>query len=75
MRETPVSCGCLLSVLALNLTIGGLCFDYVFYSIFGKDIPWYGDAVAGLFLGEVAIPATVICWIVRLCGIEAPFVQ
>lgn len=68
-----MSCGCLIAVLAVNLTIGAVCFDYVLYSLAGKDVPWYADAIAGLFLGEAAIPAAVICWILRLCGVEAPF--
>lgn len=62
-------------ILLLNMTVGGLCFDYVLYSIVGKDIPWYADGIAGLFLGEFSIPLTVICWIVRLCGVPAPFFQ
>jgi hypothetical protein len=67
--------GCFMFIIAVNLCIGGFCFDYCLFAIFGKDIPWYADMVAGLFLGELAIPATVICWIVQLCGMAAPFVH
>jgi hypothetical protein len=63
-----------LILLVINLGIGGACFDYVLYAVFGKDIPWYGDAIAGLFLGEFSIPAAVIVWIIRLCGVAVPFV-
>jgi hypothetical protein len=68
-----LSCGCLITILALNLTIGGVCFDYALMSLFGKDVPWYADAIAGLFLGQFAIPIAVACWIARLAGVEVPF--
>ena len=70
-----IGCILLIVLLAINLSIGGLCFDYALYSILGKDIPFYGDAIAGLFLGEIAIPLALVCWIVRLCGVPAPFVS
>jgi hypothetical protein len=65
--------GCL-AILAFNLTLGGVCFDYALWSIVGKDIPWYADAIAGLFLGQFAVPIAVICWVVKLCGVDVPFV-
>ena len=70
---SKMCCGTALFLLAFNLTLGGLCFDYSLFSLFGKDIPWYGDMVAGLFLGQFAGPIAIICWVVRLCGIDAPF--
>lgn len=66
--------GCAL-LLAFNLTIGTLCFDYALFSVFGKEIPWYADMIAGAFLGQFALPVAVICWIVRLCGVPVPFVS
>ncbi len=75
VSKVAASCGGCCALLLVNLTLGAWCFDYILYSIFGKDIPWYGDLVAGLFLGELAIPATVVCWIVRLCGVDVPLVQ
>lgn len=71
--ETTVVAGCLL--LLFNMTIGGMCFAYSLFSVFGKDIPWYGDFIAGLFLGQFAFPLMVICWIIRLCGVQAPFIH
>lgn len=65
--------GCFLLVLAVNLTIGGVCFDYALFSMFGKDIPWYADALCGLVLAEIVGPVALVCWIVRLCGVHAPF--
>jgi hypothetical protein len=70
-----MGCGCFLLVLLVNLSIGAFAFDYALSSILGKDIPWFGDMICGLFLGELAIPAMVICWVMRLCGIHAPFIS
>jgi hypothetical protein len=67
-------CGCFVMILILNVTIGGLCFAYSLFSILGKEIPWYADAICGLFLGQFAIPCALVCWILRLCGVEAPFI-
>lgn len=65
--------GCLI-LLAFNLTVGALCFDYVLFTVFGKDVPWYADMAAGLLLGQFALPAAIICWVVRLCGVPVPFI-
>lgn len=71
--------GCFVSgfflVVGFNLTIGSLLFQYCLWSILGKDIPWYGDAVAGLFFAQMAIPVSVICWVLRLCGVPIPFIH
>lgn len=65
-------CGCILLILGINLLLGGASFDYVLYSVLGKDIPWYGDMLAGLFVGEFTVPAAIVCWILRF-WISAPF--
>jgi len=66
--------GCITAILVVNLTLGGFCFDYCLQFIFGKDIHFMGDIICGLFLGELAIPAAVICFVLNLFGIEAPLV-
>lgn len=66
-------CGCFLIMLLINVTLGGYCFHYSLWNIFGKNIPWFADAVCGVVLGGVAIPTAVVCWVMRLCGVEAPF--
>ena len=66
--------GCVGAILLVNLTIGGICFDYCLKFIFDKDIHWVGDVICGLFLGELAIPAAIICFILNLFGVEAPLV-
>lgn len=64
--------GCL-TILLVNFLFGGVCFDYTLWAMFGKDIPWYGDVIAGFFLGQFVVPAAVICWIVKMCGVTVPF--
>lgn len=71
--ETTGQAGCGCAVLIINTTIGGWCFGYVLEALLGKDVPWYADALAGLFLGQFMIPAAVISWILKLCGFEVPF--
>ena len=52
-------------------------FEYSFYTIFGKDIPWYLD-----FLGAIALSACgaaniwiwIICQIIRAAGVEIPLI-
>jgi hypothetical protein len=68
-------CGCWTIVMLINALIGGWSFDYCLYSILGKDIPWFGDMICGLFLGEVTVPLAIVCWVMRLCGVEVPFVK
>jgi hypothetical protein len=63
-----------LIVLLVNITIGAVCFDYSLKFVFDKDIPWYGDCVCGLFLGEVAVPAAIICWVLGECDVQSPLV-
>ncbi len=64
--------GCL-AILIFNLALGGFAFQHCLWSIFGKDVPWYADMIAGLFLGEFVVPLACFCWVVRLCGVEVPF--
>lgn len=61
-------------ILLINLTIGGLCFNYSLNSCFGKTANFWIAGVCGLFLGEVTIPAAIICFVVSdLAGISTPF--
>jgi len=78
-RNSVVLGGCLLGgcgwwvcSLVIALAIAGFCFDYSLYTYFGKDIPWYGDCIAGLFTAPINIPATAIGFVLRCCGLEPP---
>lgn len=66
--------GCVTGVIVVNATLGGIAFNYALASLMGKNIPWIADAIIGLFLGEITIPVALICWVIRLCGVPAPFI-
>lgn len=74
MKTSELGCiyGFYLSVYVL---IGSLSFQYSLKSIFGHNIPWYADIIAGLFFGWATIPISVVCLVIRLCGVEVPFIQ
>lgn len=76
-RKLATGLGCLimLVVFGLMLSIGPVCFDYCLFTIFGKDIPWYGDLVAGTILSETCVPGAIVCWILVLCGVPTPFIS
>jgi len=63
-------CSCLvwLVILASNIFIGAMAVNYLLQVWFSKDIPWFGDALIGLFLAEVAVPAAIVTWLLRFFG-------
>jgi len=65
-------CGWWVFCLVFSLAVAGFYFDYSLYTYFGKDIPWYGDCVAGLFTAPINVPATVVGFVLRCCGLEPP---
>jgi len=65
-----IGCGCLTFVLLFNLTIGGISVNYLSNQLFSKDLPWWADGIIGLFAGEVSVPAAIIVWILRICGVD-----
>ena len=67
MKE-KAGCGVVLFILLLNVTIGAWSVDYIL-NWFSRDIPWIGDAVIGLFVGELSIPVAIIGWILQLFGV------
>lgn len=58
----------------ITAAIAGCCFDYVLLNVFGKDIPWYGDVVAGFFAGVITVPGAVVIWVLKLCGVAMPLI-
>lgn len=67
-------CGCLITVLLFNFILGGVSFDYCLWYIFDKNIPWIADVVCGVILAEITVPLMIVCWILNMCGINAPLV-
>lgn len=74
-NEMAVHLGCCSCWFLINITLGAWCFHYSLFQILGKNVPWFVDVLCGFLLGQFAIIAAFICWILRLYGIEAPFVQ
>lgn len=64
--------GCVLFVLLLNITVGGLCTEYVleYWLTYFKgtviDLPFWVCALIGLFGGEILIPAAIITFLLSL---------
>jgi hypothetical protein len=63
--------GCLFMMLIMAI-IGGVCFNYSLGFIFGKDIPWYGDAAAGIACSSFILPVAIVCLILDWCGVDHP---
>lgn len=67
------SCLALAGVLIFNLLLGGISTQYViqFWGAYLTHhpilIPFWVCALAGLFLGEIAVPAAIITWLVSFC--------
>lgn len=70
MKKHTNSMGCLpiIIILVINITIGAWSVGEIL-SWFGKDIPFIGDALIGLFVGEVSIPVAIVGWLLKLFGI------
>lgn len=73
MGNTGCECLWNLICLVIAIAVAGFVFDYSLNIYFGKDIPWYGDCLAGIFASPVAVPAAVIGFVLECCGIPAPF--
>jgi len=56
-------------ILIVNLLIGGVATEYVIEFWVGKckgnpvDVPFIPCAIAGVFVGELTIPAAILTWI------------
>jgi hypothetical protein len=76
MENTARSSGCggCLVVILFNFLFGGFLSDYCLWSIIGVNIHWFGDILIGLVAGEVLLPIAIVCFILRLFGVQAPFV-
>lgn len=64
------SIGCLpfIILIILNITIGAWSVAEIL-SWFGKTIPFIGNALIGLFVGEISIPVAIVGWILKLFGV------
>jgi hypothetical protein len=60
-------------LLVAYIVVGAVSFNYVLGVLFGKNVPAWLDALAGLILGGFAMIAAVACLVAEYCGVEAPF--
>jgi hypothetical protein len=61
-----LSCGCILLILLINITLGSFCLNYDLGTVMGVQLPWLLAGLIALVLGEFIIPATVIIFLVNL---------
>ncbi len=61
-------CGCWLLIVIFNVVLGGWSVD-VLLALFDKDIPFWGDALIGLIVGEVTIPVALVYTILHYFGV------
>jgi hypothetical protein len=65
-----VTFGCVLLIIAFNVCLGGFATQYVvdFWGSYmthkAVRVPLLPCAIAGLFLGEVSVPAAVVTWLI-----------
>ena len=61
-----------LASLVLAAAAFGFLFDYALDTYTGKDIPWYGDCVAGTLTAPLTTAAAVVGYVMVECDIPAP---
>lgn len=55
------------------LYVVGLMFEYVLFSLSGKDVATWADILAGCVLSPLTFTAWLVCLILRAAGLVAPF--
>lgn len=68
LKVKNVGCATAIVVAIINLTCGAWSIGEIL-SWFGKDIPFWGDGLIGLILGQFSVPIAVIGWVLRVCGV------
>ena len=72
MRDSTLvgaNCSCMLMVLVFNVVVGGWSVEFLL-NFFGRpEIPFWGVALSGLFVGEVSIPVAVVAGLLRYFGV------
>lgn len=61
-----------LMALALVLAVFGFLFDYSLDTYVGKDIPWYGDCVAGTITAPLTTTVAVVGYVLVQCDMPEP---
>jgi hypothetical protein len=58
--------------LVLAMAAFGFLFDYSLDIYAGKDIPWYGDCVAGTITAPLTTTAAVVGYVLVQCDVPEP---
>lgn len=58
--------------LVLAMAVFGFLFDYDLDTYAGKDIPWYGDCVAGTLTAPLTVSAAVVAYVLVECDAPEP---
>jgi hypothetical protein len=61
-------CGCVLLVLALNLTVGIWSINYLLDTFVGARAATFPTILGAVLLGEITIPIAVFVWILESAG-------
>ncbi len=67
-----LGCGCTAYFIGLLLASlpGWWGINFLTNAVFCKDVPWYYDWLAGLFLSPFTLLPAVFIWFLRLCGVD-----
>ena len=71
-RISATGCGCLLLILAFNLTIGAWAFQYDFWAISGRHTSLPVDIIFGAILGEFTVTIALVMKILQITGTHLP---
>jgi len=61
---------CCLSIVLFNLFVGWWSVDYITNQLFHKNLPFLADLFIGLIGAELTVPAVLIVWILKCCGVD-----
>jgi len=61
-----------LTCWVLAFAICGFAFDYGLKTYVDKDIPWYGDCLAGVVTSPITVPVAVVGYVLVECDVPTP---
>lgn len=65
--------GCL-ALFAAYGAIATTSVNYVLESILGQTVALWTAFLIGVIFGELTVPLMIVCWVLRLGGLDAPFI-
>jgi hypothetical protein len=67
-EEGIAGCTCAVMLVVFNALVGGWSVDYLLTFFLSKDIPFLADALIGLFVAQLSVPAAIIIAVLRHFG-------